>query len=102
MTVPFEHTLALAMFLFFAGMAGIVSWRGNLIMMLVAVEIMLNAVMLVFVSGAARWGDAGGQVFALMIMALTAAEVSIALALVVLIHRRRQSLDTDRLNRMKG
>ena len=102
MIVPFEQVLALAMIIFFAGLAGIVAWRGNLIMMLVAVEIMLNAVMLVFVAGAARWGDSGGQVFALMIMALTAAEVSLALALVVLIHRRRQSLDTDRLDRMKG
>jgi NADH-quinone oxidoreductase subunit K len=102
MIVPFEHLLILALLLFFIGMAGLVAWRANLIMMLVAIEVMLNAVMLVFVGGSARWGDGGGQIFAIMIMALTAAEVSLALAMVVLLHRRRQGLDTDRLDRMKG
>lgn len=102
MIVPFEHLLILALLLFFIGMAGLVAWRANLIMMLVAIEVMLNAVMLVFVGGSARWGDGGGQIFSLMIMALTAAEVSLALALVVLLHRRQQGLDTDRLDRMKG
>ena len=83
MIVPMEHILILAGLLFFLGLGGLLSWRANLIMMLVCIEIMLNAVMLVFVGGSARWGNPDGQLFAIFIMALTSAEVSLALALVV-------------------
>jgi len=102
MIVPLEHILILAGVLFFAGMAGLVAWRANVIMMLVSIEIMLNAVMLVFVAGSARWGNADGQLFALFIMALTSAEVSLALAMVVYLHRRRKTVDTDLFNEMSG
>ena len=79
MIVPLEHILILAALLFFLGMGGLLAWRANLIMMLVSIEVMLNAVMLVFVAGSARWGNADGQLFAIFIMALTSAEVSLAL-----------------------
>jgi NADH-quinone oxidoreductase subunit K len=102
MIVPLEHLLILASLLFFIGMGGLVAWRANLIMMLVCIEIMLNAVMLVFVAGSARWGNAEGQFFSLFIMALTSAEVSLALAMVVYLHRRHRSVDTDIFSRMKG
>jgi NADH-quinone oxidoreductase subunit K len=78
------------------------AWRANLIMMLVCIEIMLNAVMLVFVGGAARWGNADGQLFAVFIMALTSSEVSLALALAVFLHRRKRTMDTDRFSEMGG
>ena len=64
-------------------------------MILIGIEIMLNAAMLVFVGAAAQWGTADGQVFALMIMAMTSAEVSLALALVVYLHRRRKTVNAD-------
>ncbi len=102
MIVPLEHILVLAGVLFFLGMAGLLAWRANLIMMLVCIEVMLNAVMLVFVGGSARWGTADGQLFAIFIMALTSAEVSLALALVVYLHRRRKTVDTDQFSEMKG
>jgi NADH-quinone oxidoreductase subunit K len=102
MIVPLEHLLILAGLLFFLGMGGLLAWRANLIMMLVCIEVMLNAVMLVFVAGSARWGSADGQLFAIFIMALTSAEVSLALAMVVYLHRRRKTVDTDQFSEMKG
>jgi NADH-quinone oxidoreductase subunit K len=102
MIVPLEHILILASLLFFIGMGGLLAWRANLIMMLVSIEVMLNAVMLVFVAGSARWGNAEGQYFSIFIMALTSAEVSLALAMVVYLHRRRKTVDTDMFCEMKG
>ena len=102
MIVPLEHILVLAAVLFFLGMGGLLAWRANLIMMLVCIEVMLNAVMLVFVAGSARWGNADGQVFAIFFMALTSAEVSLALAMVVDLHRRKRTVNTDAFSEMKG
>jgi NADH-quinone oxidoreductase subunit K len=100
--VPLEHILILSGLLLFLGMGGLLAWRANLIMMLVCIEVMLNAVMLVFVGGAARWGNADGQLFAIFIMALTSAEVSLALAMVVYLHRRKRTVNTDMFSEMKG
>jgi len=100
--IPLEHILILAGLLFFLGLGGLLAWRANLIMMLFCIEVMLDAVMLVFVAGSARWGNADGQLFAVFIMALTSAEVSLALAMVVYLHRRRKSVDTDVFSEMKG
>ena len=102
MIVPLEHILILAAMLFFLGLGGLLAWRANLIMMLVCIEVMLNAVMLVFVAGSARWGNADGQLFAIFIMALTSAEVSLALAMVVYLHRRKRTVNTDLFSGMKG
>ena len=102
MIVPLEQILILAALLFFIGMGGLLAWRANLIMMLVCIEVMLNAVMLVFVGGSARWGNADGQLFAIFIMALTSAEVSLALAMVVYLHRRRKTVNTDMFSVMRG
>ena len=102
MIVPLEHILVLAAVLFFLGMGGLLAWRVNLIMMLVCIEVMLNAVMLVFVGGSARWGNADGQLFAIFIIALTSAEVSLALAIVVYLHRRKRTVNADMFSEMKG
>lgn len=95
MIVPLEHVLLLAALLFCLGLACVVVWKSNIIMLLIGIEIMLNGAMLVFVGGANKWGTADGQVFALIIMAMTSAEVSLALALVVYLHRRRKTVDVD-------
>ncbi len=102
MIVPLEHVLILAAVIFALGLACLLVRRGNLIMMLIGIEIMLNAAMLAFVGGAAQWGMADGQVFALMIMAMTSAEVSLALALVVYLHRRKKTVNADEFSDMKG
>ncbi|RII28078.1 MAG: NADH-quinone oxidoreductase subunit NuoK [Geobacter sp.] len=102
MIVPLEHILILAALLFFLGLGGLLAWRTNLIMMLVCIEVMLNAVMLVFVGGSTQWGNADGQIFAIFIMALTSSEVSLALAMVVYLHRRKRTVNTDLFSEMKG
>jgi len=95
MIVPLEHIIILAVILFSLGLACAVVWKSNVIMLLIGIEIMLNAAMLVFVGGANHWGTADGQVFALMIMAMTSAEVSLALAMVVYLHRRKKTVAVD-------
>ena len=95
MIVPLSHVLILSSLLFVMGMYCLVTWRTNLIMMLIGIEIMLNAAILAFVGGSARWGMADGQVFSLFIIAMTSAEVSLALALVVYLHRRKKSVNSD-------
>jgi NADH-quinone oxidoreductase subunit K len=102
MIVPLVHVIILAVILFSLGLVCVLIWRTNLIMLLIGIEIMLNAAMLVFVGASAQWGRADGQVFALMIMAITSAEVSLALALVVYLHRRRKSVNADDFSSMKG
>lgn len=101
MIVPFEHVLILAGILFALGLVCVLVWRMNLIMLLIGIEVMLNAAMLAFVGGAAQWGMADGQVFSLIIMALTSAEVSLALAMVVYLHRRKRTVDADEFNELK-
>ena len=102
MTVPLYHVLVLAAVLFSLGLACVIAWRSNVIMMLIGIEIMLNAVMLTFVGGSAQWGVADGQLFSLILMALTSAEVSLALAMVVYLHRRKKSVNTDDFDSMHG
>ncbi|HEY6007540.1 MAG TPA: NADH-quinone oxidoreductase subunit NuoK [Geobacteraceae bacterium] len=102
MIVPLAHVLILAAVLFALGLVAVLVWRQNVIMMLIGIEIMLNAAMLVLVGGAARWHEVSGQVFALLIMALTSAEVSLALALVVYLHRRKQTVNADEFSELKG
>jgi len=101
MIVPLEHIIILAIILFSLGLVCTLVWRSNVIMLLIGIEIMLNAAMLVFVWGSARWGMPDGQIFALMIMAMTSAEVSLALALVVYLHRRRSTVDVDEFRELK-
>jgi NADH-quinone oxidoreductase subunit K len=102
MIVPLTHVLILAGIIFILGLSCAIAWRTNLIMILIGIEIMLNAAMLVFVGAAARWGTMDGQVFSLIIMALTSAEVSLALSLVVYLHRRRKTVNADDFSEMKG
>jgi NADH-quinone oxidoreductase subunit K len=102
MIVPLAHVLCLAIILFVLGLICVLTWRTNVIMMLIGVEVMLNAAMLAFVGGAGMNREASGQVFALMIMALTSAEVALALAMVVYLHRRKKSVNTDDFSTMRG
>jgi NADH-quinone oxidoreductase subunit K len=102
MIVPLTHVLLLAGIIFIMGLACVVAWRSNLIMMLIGIEIMLNAAMLAFVGGGAHWGLVDGQIFSLIIMALTSAEVSLALSMVVYLHRRRKTVNANDFSELKG
>ncbi len=101
MIVPFNHVLLLALCLFLLGAACAVA-RRNLIMILIGVEIMLNAAALVFVGASLHWQRLDGQVLVIFILTVAAAEVAVGLALIVSAHRRTGSVSADRYNAMKG
>lgn len=96
-----HYGIWLAAILFAVGMAGLLV-RRNIVFMLMSIEIMLNAAGLVFIVGGSRWDQADGQVLFLLILALAAAEVAIGLVLILLFHRRYQTLDADAANRLRG
>ena len=75
--------------------------RRNLIMIVLGVEIMLNAASIAFVGAALRWHHLEGQVFVLFILAVAATEVSVGLALIVYAYRRTGSFDPDEYNLLK-
>jgi NADH-quinone oxidoreductase subunit K len=99
--IPVQHGLILAAILFSLGLIGVLS-RRNIMLMLVSVEIMLNAAGLAFVVAGAKWAQADGQVMFIFILAMAASEVSVGLALVIQMFHLNKSLDVDSLSRMKG
>lgn len=101
MQIPLEAGLLLAGILFVIGLLGVM-FRRNIIFMLLSVEIMLNAAGLAFVLAGTHWQQADGQVMFIFILTMAAAEVSVGLALILQIHKRFKTLDTDKLDKMKG
>jgi NADH-quinone oxidoreductase subunit K len=99
--IPVEYGLVLAGLLFATGLAGVLA-RRDLIFMLLSLEIMLNASGLAFVVAGAHWGTADGQVMFIFILAVTAAEVAVGLALLLWFHHMHQGLDADKANEMRG
>jgi NADH-quinone oxidoreductase subunit K len=99
--IPMSHGLLLAATLFALGLAGLLA-RRNLIFILMAIEVMLNAAGLAFVVAGSRWVQADGQVMFLFILAMAAAEVSIGLALVLQLYRQKKTLDADAVSEMRG
>lgn len=98
--IPLEYGLLLAAILFALGLAGVLV-RRNILFVLLSIEIMLNAAGLAFVAAGSRWGQPDGQVMFIFILAMAAAEVSVGLALVLLMHHERKSLDTDLINELR-
>jgi NADH-quinone oxidoreductase subunit K len=101
MIVPLGHVFILAALVFGLGLVCLVAHR-NLIMTLVAVEIMMNGAAVAFVGAALRWQRMEGQAFMLFILAVAAAEVAVGLALVVNVYRRTGTIDPDRYDILKG
>ena len=93
--------VAVSAVLFGIGATGVVLRRSPLIVLL-SLEIMLNAANLALISFARLHGDHAGQVFALAVMAVAASEVVVGLGLIVAIARRRLDLDVDRLRVLRG
>ncbi|GFK92453.1 NADH-quinone oxidoreductase subunit K [Fundidesulfovibrio magnetotacticus] len=100
-TAPMEHVLALALILFAMG-AFCALARRNLILILLGVEVMLNACTIALVGASLKWQALGGQAFALVLMALTAAEAAVGLALFVHVRKRAGTLDSSRFDTMRG
>ena len=93
--------LTVSSFLFAVGALGVLIRRNPLIVLL-SLEIMLNAANLALIGFARHLGDSSGQIFALAVMAVAASEVVVGLGLVVALNRSRVPLDVDRLSTLRG
>jgi NADH-quinone oxidoreductase subunit K len=96
-SVGYGHFLVLAAVLFSIGVAGVLLRRNALIIMM-SIELMLNAANITILTFARMHGDLGGHVFALIVIAVAAAEVAVGLAIVVALFRGRRHVDVDKLN----
>jgi NADH:ubiquinone oxidoreductase subunit K len=93
--------LLLAAVLFCIGVYGVIA-RKNTVLVLMSIELILNAVNINLLAFGAARGDVAGAVFALFIIAVAAAEVGVGLAMVLIIYRNRASVDLDEVDSMKG
>jgi len=93
--------LLLAAVLFSLGVYGVLA-RKNAVLVLMSIELMLNAVNINLIAFGAFRDNVAGQVFALFVIAIAAAEVGVGLAIVLLIFRNRANIDLDEANLMKG
>jgi NADH-quinone oxidoreductase subunit K len=102
MAVGLAHYLTVAAILFTLGIFGIFLNRKNVIIILMSIELMLLAVNINLVAFSTHLGDLAGQVFALLVLAIAAAESAIGLAIIVVYFRNRGSIAVEDINLMKG
>lgn len=100
--VTLEHYLILGAILFALGVVGIFLNRKNLVILLMAIELLLLAVNMNFVAFSHYLGDTAGQVFVFFILTVAAAESAIGLAILVVLFRNRASIDVEDLDTLKG
>jgi NADH:ubiquinone oxidoreductase subunit K len=93
--------LVVSAMIFCIGAAGVMTHRNPLVILL-CLELMLNGGNLALVAFARMWGNADGQVFALIVMVVAACEVTVGLGLIVAVYRRRLPVDVDELNELQG
>jgi NADH-quinone oxidoreductase subunit K len=100
--ITLGHYLALGAILFAMSVIGIFLNRKNLIVLLMAIELMLLAVNMNFVAFSHYLGDMSGQIFVFFILTVAAAESAIGLAILVVLFRNRASIAVDELDTLKG
>ena len=100
--IPLTHFLILGALLFSIGVVGVFLNRKNLIILLMAIELMLLAVNMNFVAFSHYLGDLSGQVFVFFILTVAAAESAIGLAILVALFRNLKSINVADLNSLKG
>jgi NADH-quinone oxidoreductase subunit K len=98
--VPLSYYLGLSAVLFCLGVIGFLIKR-NIITIFICIELMLNAVNLAFVAFAAKLPNLDGQVFVFFVMVVAAAEAAVGLAIIIAVHRTRETLNVDRVNLLK-
>jgi NADH-quinone oxidoreductase subunit K len=96
------HYLTVGAILFTLGVFGILLNRKTIIVILMSIELILLAVNINFVAFSAELGDLAGQVFALLVLTVAAAEAAIGLAILVIFYRNRGTIAVDEVNQMKG
>ena len=92
--IPLEQVIGLSAILFAIGVVGAVT-RRNLIVVLMSIELMLNAVNVALVGFSRLWGDAAGQIFVLMVIVVAACEVAVGLGIVIALFRNRESVNLE-------
>jgi NADH-quinone oxidoreductase subunit K len=102
MTIGLGHYLTLAALLFTIGIAGIIINRKNIIVILMSVELILLAVNINLVAFSTAFADLTGQVYALFVLTVAAAEAAIGLAILVAYYRNRGSIAVEDINALKG
>jgi NADH-quinone oxidoreductase subunit K len=100
MPVPLEHVVGLSALIFSIGVIGAVT-RRNLIVILMSIELMLNAVNLDLVAFSRAWANSGGQVFVLIVITVAASEVAVGLGIVISLFRNRDSVDVEEVSLLK-
>jgi NADH-quinone oxidoreductase subunit K len=100
--IPLSHYLILGAILFAIAVMGIFLNRKNLVVLLMAIELMLLAVNLNFIAFSHYLGDTAGQVFVFFILTVAAAESAIGLAILVVVFRNRASINVEDLDSLKG
>ncbi len=98
--IPIEYFLGLGAILFIIGLYGVLT-RKNAIVVLMSIEIMLNAANINFVTFAAHFNDVRGQIFVLFSIAIAAAEVAIGLAILLNLNRTRDTIELDKLDLLR-
>ena len=98
--IGYGHFLVLAAVVFLIGVAGVLV-RRNALIILMAVELMLNAANVTLLAFSRMWGDLSAHTFALIVIAVAAAEVAVGLAIVVAVFRGRKNVEVDRLTTLR-
>jgi NADH-quinone oxidoreductase subunit K len=100
--IALSHYLVLGGILFCLSMAGIFLNRKNVIILLMAIELMLLAVNMNFVAFSHYLGDTAGQIFVFFILTVAAAEAAIGLAILVVLFRNKNTINVDHMDTLKG
>jgi NADH:ubiquinone oxidoreductase subunit K len=96
-----EWYIVVSAFIFCIGLVGVLTRRNPLVILL-CLELMLNAANLALIGFARMHGDGGGQVFAVIVMVVAACEVTVGLGVIVAMYRRRLPIDADRMRELHG
>ena len=100
MAIPTEHLLVLSLVLLAIGIAGVLI-RRNVIIILMSIELILNAANINFVAFSRQWNNLTGQIFGVFNITIAAAEVAVGLAIVIAFFRNRETVNVDEMNLMK-
>jgi len=98
--IPLNHVIVLSLVIFAIGIVGALS-RRNVFIVLMSIELMLNAVNLALVGFSSQLADLTGQILALFVITVAAGEAAVGLAIVVAVYRNRHSVNVDNMNIMK-
>lgn len=99
--ITVNHYLALSAIIFVIGVVGVLT-RRNILIVMMSIELMLNAANLLFVAFSRHTGDMAGHVFVFMVMAVAAAEAAVGLAITLALFKNRETVDIDEVNLLKG